>query len=582
MFLDPTASHLIITTTVGDNFYLHTQSRQPRPLSRLKGVAIECVAWNPSRPTASTREILVGASDGNIYEAFIEPSTEFYRREEKYLKVVYKIPDGPVTGLWVGLDPASPNTRRILVASHARLLHFMGRLDRLGHDGSGSIFTKLFEVETPVIYELPGSAVPASSSLALSPDDSDITSPDTVSSERIFAWLSSQGVLYGPLHPAGHDSDLGNQMFSECKWFSRSQIPASEPPSGRRRSAQQAPNSIMAIALSQWHILNLVDGRVFAVNRLDEQIVYDQLILEPGQIAVGLIADKKQSTYWLVTAQEIFEIVVHDEDRDVWRIMLERNDFEAAMKYAKTASQKDKVAMVYGDSLIRKGRFMDAAAVYGKSSKPFEPVALAFIDHQEQDALRKYLLTKLSTFKKSLVMQRIMVASWLVELFMAKLDALEDTVATNAEISENTTATESKEAMAIIRNEFQDFVARYRADLNQQTIYDIISSHGREEELIYYATLIRDYNYVLAYWVQRERWSESLAILKKQTEPEIFYKYSSVLMNHSPTELVDIWMRQSNLDPKRLIPALLNYNESTNVPLTQVRMFLQRIYVPRI
>ncbi|KAK5001841.1 hypothetical protein LTR28_012161, partial [Elasticomyces elasticus] len=82
MFLDPSASHLIVSTTQGENYYLHTQSRQPKPLSRLKGVHVESVAWNPSLPSSSTREILIGAADGNVYETYIETSTEFYRREE--------------------------------------------------------------------------------------------------------------------------------------------------------------------------------------------------------------------------------------------------------------------------------------------------------------------------------------------------------------------------------------------------------------------------------------------------------------------------------------------------------------------
>ena len=68
LFLDPSASHLIVTTTLAENYYLHTQSRTPKALSRLKGVVIESISWNPSQPTASTREILVGASDGNVYE----------------------------------------------------------------------------------------------------------------------------------------------------------------------------------------------------------------------------------------------------------------------------------------------------------------------------------------------------------------------------------------------------------------------------------------------------------------------------------------------------------------------------------
>nr|POE76216.1 vacuolar membrane protein pep3 [Quercus suber] len=68
LFLDPSASHLLVSTTLGENYYLHTQSRQPKPLGRLKGVQLDSVAWSPSQPTASTREILLGAADGAVYE----------------------------------------------------------------------------------------------------------------------------------------------------------------------------------------------------------------------------------------------------------------------------------------------------------------------------------------------------------------------------------------------------------------------------------------------------------------------------------------------------------------------------------
>ena len=137
MFLDPSASHLVISTTLGENYYLHTQSRQPKPLSRLKNVGIESIAWNPSLPTASTREILIGAADGNVYEDYIEPSNEFYRNQEKYLKVLYKVDEGPVAGLWVDLIPGRSDTRRVIVAAPTKLLHFLGRIGRHGQEGSG-------------------------------------------------------------------------------------------------------------------------------------------------------------------------------------------------------------------------------------------------------------------------------------------------------------------------------------------------------------------------------------------------------------------------------------------------------------
>ncbi|KAI4928955.1 hypothetical protein J4E85_005577 [Alternaria conjuncta] len=568
LFLDPSASHLIITTTLAENYYLHTQSRTPKALSRLKGVVIESISWNPSQPTASTREILVGASDGNVYEVYIEPSSEFYRREERvtYLKSVYRTNDGPITGLWTDTVPGRTDLRRIIVATPSTFLHFAGKVGRQGSEGSGSIFSKLFESESATVHEVSNVAPTAASLLAISPENNDSPNREDSNAERIFGWLTSQGVLHGKLYLSQDTSELGGKVLGDSKMLPRSQVPPSQTASGRTRRTQDPVSSMI---LSQWHILQLVEGRVVAINRLDDIVVHDQVVLEPGQSALGLVADWKRNTYWLFTSQEIFEIVVEDESRDVWKIMLRAQQFEAASQYAKTPAQKDAVATASGDYLVGKSQWMEAATVYGRSTKPFEQVALTFIDNGEQDALRKYLVTKLSTLKKSSIMQRTMVATWLIELYMAKLNTLDDTITTKAELSESMNTAETHDQLSVIRKEYQDFVAKYKADLDRKTVYEIISSHGREEELLYFATVVNDYNYVLSYWVQRERWQESLDVLKKQTDPEIFYKYSSVLMAHVPVELVDVMMRHSNFDAQKLIPAFLNYNNHTKATLNQ-------------
>jgi len=533
----------------------------------LKGVGIESIAWNPSLPTASTREILVGTVDGNVYEDYIEPSSEFYRSQEKYLKIVYKANDAPIAGLWVDLIPGIPDTRRVMIATPTNLLHFLGRIGRHGQEGSGSIFTRLFETEAPTLHEVNRSAKSPPSALVVSPDPPESPSAEDENGDRTFSWLSAQGVLHGKLQTTTNSASLGSTVFNDSKMISRSAIPASEGPNGRKRPTQEP---IMGLALSQWHVLCLVEGRVVALQRLNERVVYDQVVLEPGEHALSLLADRKKNTYWLFTTQDIFEIVVTDEDRDVWKIMLKEQQFDLASQYAKTPSQKDAVAMASGDFLISKGRYLEAANVYGKSSRPFEQVALTFIDHGEQDALRRYLTTKISTYKKSSIMQRTMIASWLIEIFMSKLNSLDDTITTKAQLTENMNTAETKDELATIRKEFEGFVSKYRSDLDRKTTYEIISSHGREQELLSYATAVDDYNYVLSYWVQRERWQESLDVLKRQTDPTIFYKYSSVLMVHAPTEVVDILMRHPDLDPLKLIPALLNYNKSDpNIPLSQ-------------
>ena len=312
MFLDPSASHLIITTTLGENYYLHTQSRQPKALTRLKGVRVETIAWNPSLPTASTREILIGASDGNVYEVYIELSNEFFRREEKYVKAVYRVPDGPVTGLWVDLLPDRPDRRRVVIATETRLFHFTGRIGGLAQQGSASIFTKLFETETPTVHEVARDSRPVPSTFVVSPDPPGGFSADGDESERSYAWLSAQGVLHGKLRTSATSSNQGSNIFNNVVMLPRNKIPPSENASGRRKPTV---DPLAGLLLTQWHILCFVDGRIVAIQRLDEKIVYDQFVLGPCDTMLCMLSDQKKNTFWLLTTQEIFEIVVNDEDR---------------------------------------------------------------------------------------------------------------------------------------------------------------------------------------------------------------------------------------------------------------------------
>jgi hypothetical protein len=291
-------------------------------------------------------------------------------------------------------------------------------------------------------------------------------------------------------------------------------------------------------------------------------MVSEHDVLATGQKAIAFTMDAQERTFWLITSDEIYEIVARDEERNIWQIMMKNRQFDSALHYARTQAQKETVAAAYGDHLAKKGRWTEAAVLYGRSNKPFEDIALSIIDNNQPDALRQFLLTKLANLKKSATIQRIIVASWLVEVFMAKLNSLDDTIITQAELSETLNPAESKMMLESVKKEYRDFVNRYKTDLDRKTVYDIISSHGREGELLYFANGIDDYNYVLSYWVQRERWSEVLNVLKRQTDPEVFYRYSSVLMTHVAQDMVELLMRQSDLKPRNLIPALLEYNRN--------------------
>lgn len=59
---------------------------------------------------------------------------------------------------------------------------------------------------------------------------------------------------------------------------------------------------------------------------------------KPGEEVRGLTADPVRKTYWVYTDQSLFELVVGNEDRDVWKVYLERERFDAALKYTKVGA----------------------------------------------------------------------------------------------------------------------------------------------------------------------------------------------------------------------------------------------------
>lgn len=42
-----------------------------------------------------------------------------------------------------------------------------------------------------------------------------------------------------------------------------------------------------------------------------------------------------RKTYWAYTDQSLFELIVGNEDRDIWKINLQKENFDVALRYAK-------------------------------------------------------------------------------------------------------------------------------------------------------------------------------------------------------------------------------------------------------
>lgn len=95
-----------------------------------QGITISSVAWNKQATLTdpSTREILIGTRNGLIYETCLEPTDDFFRREEKYFKQVYSIHEStmPITGLHFEQFPVNSRKYFVMATTPTRIYQFVG------------------------------------------------------------------------------------------------------------------------------------------------------------------------------------------------------------------------------------------------------------------------------------------------------------------------------------------------------------------------------------------------------------------------------------------------------------------------
>lgn len=238
----------------------------------------------------------------------------------------------------------------------------------------------------------------------------------------------------------------------------------------------------------------------------------------------------------------------------MWRAKLEKGAFHDALTYASTVAQKDIVRSREGDALFDEGKYMLAARAYAESTRSFEYVTLRFVDADERDALRAYLLSRLDKLDKKDLTQRMMLATWLLEIYLSKCNNLEDLVAAETAASDVETFMMERE---MVEEDLRSFMKDYKVNLDPSVVYELILGHGRMDLFLFYAELNKDHAKVVEHWVTEEDWAKAIDVLSRQDSLELYYRFAALLMRNVPKQTVDAWMRQSLLDPRRLIPALL-------------------------
>ncbi|BEI91213.1 uncharacterized protein CcaverHIS019_0400330 [Cutaneotrichosporon cavernicola] len=596
LFADPTARHLIITTSTGDAFYLPVagissqQNRRPRALRLRQNVT--AVAWSPI-PSENTdpsspppTDVLLGCATGAILSLPLPPSDDIFKVQlpmgkqlERDLQVVYHVEGGEtVTGIAFGFWKEKKERSAWAVwTTKDRVFEVQAPVSTTFAGGKGGGWAEeVFRTVrdgVPKFHELPGDP-PASELHTFIPSVEGQVAADLPAPTAV-AWLTAAGLYYSALSPTPTSEILYQPSLLP---YPPAPVVDAPPAATFRRNAPPVTETPVPVpiscAVSEWHWLFLYADRIVAVSRLSEKVVWDEpLPLSSRQKALSLSSDPVSRTFWVSTTQSIIEVVVQKEERDVWRAKLESGKYASALKYAATPAQRDIVLSKQGDALFAEGKHILSARAYAESTRSFEFVTLRFVDADERDALRVYLIGRLDKLDKKDLTQRMMIATWLLEIYLSKCNTLEDLIAAEAATSDVETLHVERD---MVEDDLRTFIKDYRANLDPRVVYELILAHGRMDLYLYYAELNKDHDRVVEHWIQEENWTKAIDVLSRQDSLDLYYRFASILMRNVPKQTVNAWERQVALEPRRLIPALLQ-QRSEPLPTNQAVRYLEHV-----
>ncbi|XP_048493409.1 vacuolar sorting protein 18 isoform X3 [Beta vulgaris subsp. vulgaris] len=541
VFVDPGGSHCI-ATIVGDGgadtFYIHAKWSKPRVLSKLKGLVVNAVAWNRQHiAEASTKEIIIGTDNGQLHEMAVDEKD----KREKYIKLLYELTELPEAFMGLQMEIASISTgiRYYVMAVTPRRLY--------SFTGIGSLESVFLSYQDRAVrfMELPGENL--NSELHF-----------FIKQKRAvhFAWLSGAGIYHGNLNfGASHSSQDGDENFVENKAlldYSKlfDGVEAIKPSS---------------LAISEFHFLLLVGNKVKVVNRISEQIIeelhFDVTSESSSKGILGLCSDASAGLFYAYDQNSIFQVSVIDEGRDMWKVYLDMKEYAAALANCRDALQRDQVYLAQAEVAFTTKDFLRAASFFAKVNYvlSFEEITLKFISANKQDALRTFLLWKLDSLSKDDKCQITMISTWTTELYLDKINRLL--------LEDDTSGDHNSEYRSLIK-EFRAFLSDSKDVLDEATTLKLLESYGRVDELVFFASLKGQFEIVIHHYIQQGEAKKALEVLEKPGVSTLLqalsgimqYKFAPDLIMLDAYETVESWMIRKDLNPRKLIPAMMRYS----------------------
>jgi hypothetical protein len=117
---------------------------------------------------------------------------------------------------------------------------------------------------------------------------------------------------------------------------------------------------------------------------------------------------------------------------------------------------------------------------------------------------------------------------------------------------------------------FRQFLEEHQKEIDQETIFQVLQSHGKIDECIKYAELIQKYDTVIVHYINKQEYDKALekvTMIKEDAKRhETMLRYASVFMNKCARQTIDELQKQQyrKIEIAKLMPAFMNVHTESD------------------
>lgn len=538
VFADQLGWHCLVSFDTEDTHYFHLTSNESILVSKLHGYSITSVGWSRNTERYITKEILLGTTKGVILELTIEYDSNSETIKHSCIKLfdlshtIFGIEYIVFTGL--------PCKISVTVACANNFFQFIGDPNDQGKPGFSEIFNKY--KSNPAKFQKSCFEVSGST------PKSQLQIYYCEYIPHSFAWMSALGLFYGTL-PSSSSEELYVEKI----------LPLPNP---------KGNSQLIGIGITQHHLYFLNSSDLYIISKITQKVVHTiEFEKRQGYEINGMQFDHQSNSFFVWSFRHIYQIIIENENLNVWKYYVEMNLYQDAIQFCQKIQSPaySRVKGMYADYLFSTGKYIEASEAYVKSEKSFEEITLKLVKNQK--ALQNYIESKLKSLSNDLMSQRTLLCTWLVEMYLDNI---------------NNSYMNDDEYTIRAEDKFQKFLLDYQNDLDEEATCDILQSHGRIEDWVFFADLKKKHEMVILHHINQTEFGKALNKLD-QIDPvgkeALLCKYAPILMKYEPKRVIEILIeiakyKKGQIDFSKIIPALMNADHGSREEAIKLEYFL--------